>query len=490
MEVAPSTKLTADICIIRKLENAILHPMRNILLFCSLLFFACGEYAMMIRGEEQELYQNYKLLNSYFYHPEKIKDYKEYNRMEVDEMYASLEDYFCGVHHVGECRNRYTFYLPPEKYDNAINNIQNTKKYYSFGFERGTNKTGDTLIVSAVYPISPATIAGLKKKDRLLFANEVSLTGEDLDTNYLKTDSLFETSTIFKVLRDGEVKTLTAMRKAEVSKPTVYLDSIEGIPYIRITEFKVSSNNQSGTYAEFKKYLQEIKEAKAAIMDLRSNGGGNIGHCTAMVSELVPLNSKLIYDVEHLRDENRGDVVDTQYVYAKDYLKQEGDGINIKWVVLIDNNSASCSERLLAALKYSRPETVIIGQTSYGKGIGQIYTKTYAGGLAYITCLQTFYPDGKTFHNVGIAPDMPTDKPKQPNTDRKEDKEGWEAWEKEYVEALNKETMKAVEVAQNFGLAKRSSISQSVRLKDLPPERLADNPVPGAYKRIEAPLFH
>jgi len=419
---------------------------------------------MEIKGEEQEHYQNYRLLGAYFYHPERIKEYEEYSGMEVDNMYESLGDYFCGANFSGNCSARYTYYLPPEESDGKINEIEKTKKYYSFGFERKINKSEDTLIVSTVYPISPASSAGLRKKDKLLFANGISLTGENAAL-YFQTDSVFETSTVLEVLRDGKVKTLNAMQKAEVQKPTVYLDSIEGIPYIQITEFKVNTNNPNGTYYEFYNILQEIKGAKAAIIDLRSNGGGNIGHCTAMAAELVPLNSELVYDEEHYRDSNRGNVIGISHEYAKDYLMQEGAGVKIKWVVLINRGSASCSERFLAAVKYNRPETVIIGQTSYGKGIGQVYMKTYLGGLAYITCLQTYYPNGETFHNIGIIPDIPT----EPGD----------------IDALRDA---AISAAKSFGLAKPLLISGSKDL--LPPERFAENAEPGAHKRIETPLFH
>ncbi len=456
--------------------------MRIVLLFCVLLVIACGSDSVIeVSGEEQELYQNHLLLKAYFYHPERIKQYKEYRGMEVDSMYETLEDYFCGANYSGKCGARYTFYSPPEETDDKIHQIENTKRYYSFGFERKTyDKSGDTMVVSWVYPISPAASAGLRKKDRLLFANETSLIGltrEDLAA-YLKNDEPFDNSTVFKVLRDGKFETLKAMQKGEIQKPTVYLDSIDGIPYIQISEYKVNTNDPKGTYEEFRKILQEIKGAKAAIMDLRGNPGGNIGHCTAMAAELVPLNNELIYDEIHYRDNKRGNVIEISREYARDYLNKEGTGVNIKWVILMSRGSASCSERFTAAVKYNRPnETTVIGQTSYGKGIGQIYTKTYAGGLAYITCLQTYYPNGKTFHNIGIIPDIPVEVPTDPD-----DEDAYNA----YIDALRSEAIKA---AKNFGaVAKRSTTPTSS--DPLPPEVQLDRWEPGAYKRIEMPLFH
>ncbi|MCL1956108.1 MAG: S41 family peptidase [Fibromonadales bacterium] len=453
--------------------------MRIVLLFCGFLIFACGNVGMEISGDEQELYQNHLLLKAYFFHPERIKEYEEYKSMKVDSMYKkvdlmyeSLEDYFCGANFTGVCQSRYTFYLPPEEYDDRVGEIENTKRYYSFGFERrailNDDESVDTLIVSAVYPISPAASAGLRKKDRLLSANGISLTNltDEEAVAYVKNDDPFDNSTVFEVLRDGKIETLKAMQKGEVQKPTVYLDSLEGVPLIRITEYKVNTNNPKGTYTEFRNVLQEIKGAKVAIMDLRGNPGGNIGHCTAMAAELVPLKSELVYDVQHYRDRKRGNVIETSHDYASDFLKQEGLGVNIKWIILMSRGSASCSERFTAAVKYNRPETVVIGQTSYGKGVGQIYTKTYMGGLAYITCLQTYYPDGTTFHNIGIIPDIQT-----------------EAGD---IDALREEAIKA---ARGFGAAAKPS-TMPASLESLPPERLADKWEPAANKRIEFPLFH
>jgi C-terminal processing protease CtpA/Prc len=427
-----------------------------IILLFPLLFLACGEGEWIVYDKEPELSYNYRLLKAYFYHPERIKKYEEYEGMEIDSMYESLKDYFCGADRKDNCYDRYTYYLPPEKSDEKISQIENTEKHLSFGFE--VIKQIDTLVVLAVYPISPATDAGLKKHDRLLSANDVSLIGDI-------TSLSFDESTVFVVLRDGEIKILPAMQKKEVQRPTVYLDSLEGIPLITVTTYKVHTNNPNGTYAEFKKILREIKGAKTAIIDLRGNTGGNIGHCTAMAAELVPLNSKLVYDVYHHYDSKRGNVIDTSHDLAIDYLKQKGEGVDIKWIILMNNMSASCSERFIAAVKYNRPETKLIGQKSYGKGIGQIYTKTYLGGLAYITYLQTFYPNWDTLHNVGIIPDIKTD-----------------------PEDINAPLNAAIEVAKGFSLGKRSSMP--ARSVALPPEHLAENMEPGAYRRIEMPLFH
>jgi C-terminal processing protease CtpA/Prc len=413
----------------------------------STILFACSEWTQT-PDDEIELHYNYLMLKAYSYKRDSLKDFSEYEGMEVDDMYKSLNDTLK--------KGRYTFYEPPSKADEVIDRIENTERYYSFGFERDVEN--DTLIVSAVYPISPAAEAGLQKHDKLLMANSTSITNENAEL-YLKNDDPFEKSTVLKVMRNQNIIDLPAMQKRDVKVPTVFLDSLANIPYITITEFTVSTNNPNGTYAEFMKYLNEIKGANAAIINLRSNGGGNTWHCTAMASELAQNNNEMLYDVAYTYDKKRGYVIDTTHYFAKDFLEnRKGEGANIKkWIILINKGSASCSERFTAAVKNIHPETIIIGELSYGKGIGQMYTKTYLGGLAYITSKQTFYGNGETYHRNGITPDINATS------------------DEEIYEAI------AAQVSTSSLAAKRLSISS--KQGTLPPEYKTREILLGAHER-------
>jgi len=378
---------------------------------------------------------------------------------EVDSMYADLNDTLRDY--------RYTRYYKPDTAKDVIDNIENSTRYYSFGFERRLNTEGDTLIVTAVYPNSPANTAGLKKRDRLLFANELPLTGADVASLYLRTDSLFDNITAFKVLRNGEIEPLSPAVKEEIQDPTVYLDSLEGVPIITVTRFTQTTNDPDGTYKEFKNVLKEIKGAESAIIDMRGNGGGIVYHCTAMAAELSEPDKELVYDVAHYREGSGNSAVaaiDTSHCFARDFEEREGDGVDIKWVIMVNEYSASCTERFVAALKSARPQIIVVGQKTYGKGIGQSYMTTPLGGAAIITSFQTYYPNGETFHRVGVKLDR-------------------EIQGEDYWERYNTTTIAALSEALKLRgavLAKRAPIA----LKDLPPERLVKGE-PGMYHFIK-----
>ena len=74
-------------------------------------------------------------------------------------------------------------------------------------------------------------------------------------------------------------------------------------------------------------------------------------------------------------------------------------------VVLVNENTASASEILTAALQDNNAAT-IIGCTTYGKGVTQIVHQFNDGTAVKLTATEYFRPSGKTVQGVGITPDI------------------------------------------------------------------------------------
>lgn len=183
---------------------------------------------------------------------------------------------------------------------------------------------------------------------------------------------------------------------------SVFLDSLANVPFITVTGFLEITNKSGGTYQEFKDILQEIKGAKAAIIDLRSNPGGTLSHCGKMSAELSPFDKEMFYARERYYD-----TWQTEHYFPKDFLKSAGDGLETKWIFLTDSMTASASEIFISAVKSTRPEdVVVIGGTTYGKAIGQYYFSTLENGIAGVTAMRFFYPNGDTYNEIGIIPDV------------------------------------------------------------------------------------
>ncbi len=125
------------------------------------------------------------------------------------------------------------------------------------------------------------------------------------------------------------------------------------IAYFRIYEFNFNTDDR------FIEYLDQIPnpEAKKLVIDLRGNTGGNMDSANNILDALLPecVTSMLI---------ERDGYADSYYSDA-DYVAFK------KIYVLVDGDTASASELLTMGLSTYLPVVTIIGQDTYGKGVGQ-----------------------------------------------------------------------------------------------------------------------
>lgn len=264
----------------------------------------------------------------------------------------------------------------------------------------------------------------------------VSLT-EDAKKGGMQIGDIIKISTLDSVYdssKDGETYTITVSRdKKDVEvkvtltnekQPTVKLfyevaESGDTIPVIRITEFDMKTIGEGGTREEFAEALEKTKGAKATIIDLRNNGGGDTEHCNATSAEFLSEGDTITIDIEQniylgiVKATN-----DTTYFAQLDTITTtaEKDGsAKDRYVVLMANGgSASCAELMISAIATNK-KTPIVGELTYGKQIGQIFITSLNGnefipdmtpdGLAVITELYAIDKNGDTYQDVGIVPD-------------------------------------------------------------------------------------
>ena len=136
------------------------------------------------------------------------------------------------------------------------------------------------------------------------------------------------------------------------------------------------------------------------ILDLRDNGGGSTSGTLALVDYLVD-NDNGAYPIMTVR----GPGYDEETRYLGDYNEVNiGNFDTTNFVLLIDQNSASASEIVASVLKYYGTAT-LMGETTFGKGIGQSIVELINGSGVFIPSFESLPPSGESYHHVGVSPD-------------------------------------------------------------------------------------
>ena len=159
----------------------------------------------------------------------------------------------------------------------------------------------------------------------------------------------------------------------------------DNIGYIQITSF------EEHTAEEFQDELNKMEEKKVSglVIDLRENGGGIVDSGFEIADQLLGEGT-----ITYLQDQ-KGE---------KQYIKSDKGATDLPYVLLVDENTASTSEILAAAVK-DDGKNPLVGTTTFGKGIVQTSGELSDGSALKITTMQYFSPKGNQINGKGVKPD-------------------------------------------------------------------------------------
>lgn len=241
--------------------------------------------------------------------------------------------------------------------------------------------------VTEVFKNSPAENAGIKSGDIIL-----KVDGKLYDTSEEMSEHIRgkNGTKVELVLRRDNKEINATMTRETVKEKTVYGKVLDdGSGYILIKSF------EEGTSEEFETELSAFEKqgVKSMIIDLRDNGGGYIDEGIKIADRLLKEGT-----ITYMEDVNG----------KRKYYNSDEKATKIKYVVLVNENTASTSEILTAAIKDNKGGK-IVGTKTFGKGIVQETTKFKDGSSLKLTVLRYFSPKGKVIHKKGIVPDVKVD---------------------------------------------------------------------------------
>lgn len=304
-----------------------------------------------------------------------------YEEIDTDELYpAALKGFVDGI------GDPYTVYYTNEEYTSFTEGIDGT--YEGIGAYIGYGETRDTLLIVSPMEDSPAEQAGLEAQDRILTVDEVEVSGMTTDELVKLIKGPKGTDVTIGVERDREIVEVVVTRD-KIVVPTIKHELLEGkVGYIRISGF------DRVTYDQFVTAYDELEamDQEGLIIDLRYNPGGLTNIVSGIADVLLPEDLTIYYTEDKAGEQV---IIETQGSEAFDR----------PLVILVNEGSASASEILAGAVK-DHERGVIVGTTTFGKGLVQQSVFLDDGSALKITIAKYFTPDGHYIHGTGIEPDV------------------------------------------------------------------------------------
>ena len=303
----------------------------------------------------------------------------------------------------------YSRYVPPR----SVAGFDESSSGNYSGVGAVITELGEEVVVHFPFAASPAEAAGLLPGDVIL-----AVDGELVDTAAERRDiaALVRGAPATQVrlsIRRGEDQLTVDVTRGEVQRGCVkwvhYADEAAGLGYAYLADFHPTAAAQ---LFDAIRSLEEQRELRGLLLDLRFNGGGSLDQC-----------------LEIARGFLRGGVIATQHRRSgadEVYVAKPGEALwpDLPITLLVNEQSASASEVLAGALQdHERAE--VVGARTHGKGyVNTVYSWSGRDFKLKLTTGSYRTPDGRNIErnhatddnpadpvNGGIAPDVPVPVP-------------------------------------------------------------------------------
>jgi carboxyl-terminal processing protease len=151
------------------------------------------------------------------------------------------------------------------------------------------------------------------------------------------------------------------------------------VGYVLINRFSQKTSE------EFSEALRDLNDQgmTSLIVDLRFNGGGYMNEAVEMLDHFLGADDMIVYTKGRLTNTNE-----------EFYATGKGEFKDLPIVVMINRGSASASEIISGALQ-DLDRGMIIGETSFGKGLVQRQWPLKDGSAVRVTVARYYTPSGR-----------------------------------------------------------------------------------------------
>ena len=324
----------------------------------------------------------------------------------MDQIYEHLEKYYVDEPQVGHLSkisidamlkelDPYTVYYHESNMEDY--RMMTTGQYGGIGSL--IRKIGDYIYIAEPYEGNPAEKAGFVAGDKILSIDGKNMVGKNSEDVSSSLKGPKGTTIKVEIEREGEGKKTISVTRDEIKLADVPYSGMlnDHIGYIKLNSFTQTASQ------EVKTAFNDLKSKGMTelVFDLRGNGGGLLIEAVRIVNMFIKKDQIVVTTKGKVTDENRT------------YLTQESPmDLEIPLTVLIDDGSASASEIVSGSLQ-DLDRAVIIGQTSYGKGLVQRTYDLKYGSKMKLTIAKYYTPSGRCVQRLEYYDKGEDEKPKE-----------------------------------------------------------------------------
>ena len=244
--------------------------------------------------------------------------------------------------------------------------------------------SGTSIVVSRIFPHTPAEDGGVHEGDRIVRVDSLPTADAKIDKVSDALRGVAGTRVQVTFQRPGVAEPVKlSFKRAIIHVPAVPYATMVGdrIGYIPLQTF----NENTADEVEAAATRLVAEGARGLVLDLRDNGGGIVEQALA-VSSLFLQNGQPIVNV---RSRNAPDEI------ARATSEQLPSQPPL--VILTDGGTASASEIVAGALQ-DHDRALVLGTTSFGKGLVQSLFPLDGGYALKITTGKWYTPSGRSIH--------------------------------------------------------------------------------------------
>ena len=256
------------------------------------------------------------------------------------------------------------------------------------GIGASIKKRNNKTLISELYENSPAEKSGLIPGDEIKTIDEIEISNKTLEEIGSLLKGPAESIINLKINRNNQpLEKLVKREKIQIPAVNFYKKINPSTGIIKLTSF---TNTAS---VEFKKALSSLQEDKIEnlIIDLRANGGGLLNEAVKIVNFFIPKGQEVVSTKSRIKEMNRS--------YTTQALPIAQD---LSLVVLVDEYSASASEIVAGSLQ-DLDKAIVIGNTSFGKGLVQQTKPVSFGGQIKLTVAKYYTPSGRCIQKLDYS---------------------------------------------------------------------------------------